>query len=630
MHALITRPEEDAQPLAEALRARGFTVTVEPLLSVAPVSGASVDLAGVQALLFTSANGVRALATLSPRRDLPVLAVGDASATVARSLGFVAVTSAAGNVEDLARLTQDQLDPARGALLHVAGSAVAGDLAGRLAAAGFETRRAVLYEARAADRLSPETRRRLAQGELDWVLFFSPRTAATFVELARAAGLTSDCAKATALCLSPAVAEAASALPWRAVNSAARPDLSAMLEMVDGIMNAPKTASATQVAATKVTATKLAVNKAAAEHPRPASGFGSVLGVLASMAAAAVVAAVVATALRTPEGEGPSPAPVATALLAPALLARVSGLETRLDDLARALKAGPGVDAGLAVRLAALGTRLDRAESDVKRLDATASNAVAAELAPDIAGLPARLDELERRLAETMSAPATAADTLAALKVENERLRTEMAALTGELMLLRGQVTDLQGQSASRAALVLAVGQLRSALNGDGPFTGEIAALQALAGDDTTVLAAVAGVAPWAETGAPTLARLQAEFPALADAALAPSEGAGSWSERLLARLGKVVRVRRVGADVEGSDLEARLARAEALLTAGDLAAAVAELTAAEAPQPALDAWLNGARGRLAAEAALSQLAATAATMLGARTDAPANTPAGN
>ena len=614
MHALITRPEEDAQPLAEALRARGLTVTVEPLLSVAPVAGASVDLAGVQALLFTSANGARALAALSPRRDLPVLAVGDASATVARSLGFVAVTSAAGNVEDLARLAQDRLDPARGALLHVAGSAVAGDLAGRLAAAGFETRRAVLYEARAAEQLSPETRRRLAQGELDWVLFFSPRTAATFVELARAAGLQSDCARATALCLSPAVAAAASALPWRAVESAARPDLSAMLEMVDGIMNAPKTISAT---------------KAPAEHPRPASGFGSVLGLLASMAAAAVVAAVVATALRAPEGEGPSPAPVATALLA-----RVSGLETRLDDLARALAAGPGLDAGLAGRLAAIGTRLDRAESDLKRLDTTASNAVAAEPTPEMAGLPARLDEFERRLAETMSAPATAADTLAALKVENERLRTEMAALTGELMLLRGQVTDLQGQSASRAALVLAVGQLRSALNGDGPFTGEIAALRALAGDDTTLLAAVAGVAPWAETGAPTLARLQAEFPALADAALAPSEGAGSWSERLLARLGKVVRVRRVGADVEGSDLEARLARAEALLTAGDLAAAVAELVAelaaTEPPAPALDAWLNGARGRLAAEAALSQLAATAATMLGAPVDAPANTPTEN
>jgi uroporphyrinogen-III synthase len=619
MHALITRPEEDAQPLAEALRARGLTVTVEPLLSVAPVAGASVDLAGVQALLFTSANGARALAALSPRRDLPVLAVGDASATVARSLGFVAVTSAAGNVEDLARLAQDQLDPARGALLHVAGSAVAGDLAGRLAAAGFETRRAVLYEARAADRLSPETRRRLAQGELDWVLFFSPRTAATFVELARAAGLKSDCARATALCLSPAVAAAASALPWRAVESAARPDLSAMLEMVDGIMNAPKTASAIKMAATK----------APAEHPRPASGFGSVLGLLASMAAAAVVAAVVATALRAPEGEGPSPAPVATALLA-----RVSGLETRLDDLARALAAGPGLDAGLAGRLAAIGTRLDRAESDLKRLDTTASNAVAAEPTPEMAGLPARLDEFERRLAETMSAPATAADTLAALKVENERLRTEMAALTGELMLLRGQVTDLQGQSASRAALVLAVGQLRSALNGDEPFAGEVAALQALAGDDTTLLAAVAGVAPWAETGAPTLARLQAEFPALADAALAPSEGAGSWSERLLARLGKVVRVRRVGADVEGSDLEARLARAEALLTAGDLAAAVAELVAelaaTEPPAPALDAWLNGARGRLAAEAALSQLAATAATMLGAPVDAPANTPTEN
>src|SRR5690348_13331331 len=102
--ALVTRPEADAQALAEALAARGVEPVIEPLLQIGFREGAAPDLAGAQALLFTSANGARACAAASPRRDLPVLAVGDATARAARELGYVRVESAGGDVEDLARL----------------------------------------------------------------------------------------------------------------------------------------------------------------------------------------------------------------------------------------------------------------------------------------------------------------------------------------------------------------------------------------------------------------------------------------------------------------------------------------------------------------------------------------------
>ena len=83
MRALITRPQEDAADLAAALHARGIEPLVEPLLQIKPVPGASIDLDQVQALLFTSANGVRAFAALSDRRDLPAFTVGEKSADVA-------------------------------------------------------------------------------------------------------------------------------------------------------------------------------------------------------------------------------------------------------------------------------------------------------------------------------------------------------------------------------------------------------------------------------------------------------------------------------------------------------------------------------------------------------------------
>jgi len=138
MRALITRPAEDTKEIADALRARGFEVVIEPMLEIVPLDAQAPDLRDVQALLFTSVNGVRALTRLAPRRDLPVFAVGDATAAAARAAGFGSVNSAAGDSSDLARLVRARLKPEAGALLHVAGSAVAGDLAGALA--GFEIR----------------------------------------------------------------------------------------------------------------------------------------------------------------------------------------------------------------------------------------------------------------------------------------------------------------------------------------------------------------------------------------------------------------------------------------------------------------------------------------------------------
>ena len=173
--ALITRPEEDARPLAEQLERRGVATLIEPLLEIRPLEEAAQGLApaleGVQALLFTSANGARAFAALSPRRDIGVLAVGDATATAARELGFVAVESAGGDVQDLVRLARQRLRPAGGPLFHAAGSAVAGDLAQLLGEAGFDLRRHVLYEARPAESLTPRARAALAEGGVGLIHF---------------------------------------------------------------------------------------------------------------------------------------------------------------------------------------------------------------------------------------------------------------------------------------------------------------------------------------------------------------------------------------------------------------------------------------------------------------------------
>ena len=141
MRIAVTRPAEDAEPLAAALRDLGVEPVLEPLMVIENIGGVSLDLASYQALLITSANGVRALTACTAERNIRVFAVGDASAQAARKAGFQNVESAAGNVETLARLVADHLTSADGPLLHVAGTRIAGDLAGQLSQEGFEVRR---------------------------------------------------------------------------------------------------------------------------------------------------------------------------------------------------------------------------------------------------------------------------------------------------------------------------------------------------------------------------------------------------------------------------------------------------------------------------------------------------------
>jgi uroporphyrinogen-III synthase len=229
---LITRGDEDAAPLAEALRRKGVESLGEPLLAVVPVDAPAVDLGGVQALLATSANGVRAFAKCDRRRDLPLYAVGAATAKAAAEAGFARVETAGGDVEALARLVRSRLRPGDGALLHVSGSVVAGDLGGTLTAAGYAYRRLVLYAAHPAERFSAAAEEALRRGSVDGVILYSPRTARTFVALAGQAGLADACGRLAVFCLSAAVAREANAIAWRKTVVAARPDEAAMLEAI--------------------------------------------------------------------------------------------------------------------------------------------------------------------------------------------------------------------------------------------------------------------------------------------------------------------------------------------------------------------------------------------------------------
>jgi uroporphyrinogen-III synthase len=230
---LVTRPEEDARRTAAELKARGHEAVVSQLLDIRNYDGPEVDLGGVQAILATSANGIRALARRTKSRDVPVFCVGPQTADVARSLGFEFVKSADGDAAALALAVVGWANPKAGVLYHPIGAQVKGDLARRLIDHGFKVRRDVLYEAAPVRQLSSQAIAALRAGEIGAVLLYSPRSAKCLVEAMREAGLEEDCDRLEALCISDATAERLAGVRFRAVRIASAPNQTAMLGLLD-------------------------------------------------------------------------------------------------------------------------------------------------------------------------------------------------------------------------------------------------------------------------------------------------------------------------------------------------------------------------------------------------------------
>ncbi len=233
MRILITRPLEDGTEIAARLAERGHQALLAPLLEPRFYDGPLLEdsgnaLNGVQAVLATSANGIRALSRRTARRDLAIFAVGPQTAEQARKGGFSDVRSADGDAKALAEAARRWAEP-RATLLHVCAEDAPGVLAENLVLHGLTVRRCALYAIAPASRLPPETETALQKGTLEAAMFFSPRTARIFTELAE--GLPTE--RLAAFCISPATAEALTAMAFARVVVAARPNQEAMLALAE-------------------------------------------------------------------------------------------------------------------------------------------------------------------------------------------------------------------------------------------------------------------------------------------------------------------------------------------------------------------------------------------------------------
>jgi len=230
MKVLVTRPLEDSRETARQLAARGHECLIAPLLTVRFEDGPPLSLEGIQAILATSANGVRALARRSDRRDIALFAVGPQTAQEAVAAGFTAIRNADGDAHRLSKAAAEWARPEAGPLLHVHGGQGAGALAAGLRRRDFTVKEEILYGVEPKP-LSPEALAAVKHHKLDAALFFSPRSAQIFRDFALQEKL--DVSALTAICISSSTALSLEPLAFAKTRVAAAPNQDALLECLE-------------------------------------------------------------------------------------------------------------------------------------------------------------------------------------------------------------------------------------------------------------------------------------------------------------------------------------------------------------------------------------------------------------
>lgn len=237
MRLLITRPEPDATSMKDRLAAMGHRSVIAPLITI-KFSRTQIPLNGIQALVATSRNALRALArspSLTKAIGIPIFTVGAGSGAMAAELGFDRIVSGASSARELAPLIAARGEPSGRPLLILRGDHQAFDMKAAMEKAGFSASEKIVYRAIAAEALPQEVADDIRRGAIDGVILMSPRTAEVFVTLAEAAGLTKETQLLHYFCLSAAVAKRLGPISPNSCHVAANPSSEELLALVTGL-----------------------------------------------------------------------------------------------------------------------------------------------------------------------------------------------------------------------------------------------------------------------------------------------------------------------------------------------------------------------------------------------------------
>jgi hypothetical protein len=303
------------------------------------------------------------------------------------------------------------------------------------------------------------------------------------------------------------------------------------------------------------------------------------------------------------------------------LLARIAELEARLESIGTGESAVSDVQAEIARLDTAIAEARSEARGELSQLTdqlasgASGDGAASAAQAQKITTLEETSSEISSNFADLQnelgSFQSDIGTQISSLSEAVTASQTQLEDVSAGLSDLESQVASVseqvsaQSSGRERAEAALTAAALTTAIESGQGFAEPLAAFATMVGESPSVEA----LRPYAESGVPTLASLQADFGAVVDEILAATkpqaEGVGN---KFMSNLQSLVTVRPAG-EVEGEGPRAIVGRMTAALQNGNLDRVLSEAeTLPEAGQAAASEFLGKVRARAQANSLLSNI----------------------
>jgi len=217
MHILLTRPLEDSQDLIFRFQKLGHEISHMPLAKIEKKKYEVINFSDYKGIIFTSSNAIKFLDIKLIDKKINCFCVGNQTEKKARSIGFLNVYSAEGNVRNLKELILQNYNSSDGKLLYVSGEQISTNLDQELIAEGYSVKRIINYVSQPIENINEAFINNLKLKMPEIVFVYSPNSAINFLNIIKNYQLVDLWMNTNLMCLGEKTSSVLNEIKWKKI-----------------------------------------------------------------------------------------------------------------------------------------------------------------------------------------------------------------------------------------------------------------------------------------------------------------------------------------------------------------------------------------------------------------------------